>query len=258
MIVVKKPSKKRDYFSAKVEHVNGDKVREILRGVKCLHVTQLSNGCTLLRIWLPTEDGADRFSEYDEDVCTATIQKNGEWFPNKLSEPQVRAYFQPSVHATYSTMIVMFHPWKPANIIVDGKMVDGYEALEKGWWTKEYHVSLEVEIESVCFYRQKFGIRWVVRRMWINTKADDTGEDWADRETIYADWREELDNFHHALEASREELRRKMERLDQFEEKMVNLWKDAGFVDDVEWNTRMEKLSKSLAKYQTGCSELEM
>jgi hypothetical protein len=251
------PQKRKDHYLSKISDEHKKKVCVTLRGASWIHLRPVEGDGHVLRIFVPGNgDGVRALGDLDTQVVTQVLAHKDTWFPGRLSEDQVRTYFRPSFQAgSSSSMGAYVSPWKEPLVFWDGRAVESIYRLPDVV-PKDAHVRVELEPIGVCFFPQKFGVRWLLRKVWIDT--GDAPQDVAhvaeeDRAAIEEAWHTELDELRVLLDDDKRELAAKMERLDALYVEWEAALSAAREAEDARaWNEGLEALARSIAKYRSG------
>lgn len=210
----------------------------------------------VLRLYLPSSSPAVADLErIDEQIVSQTLENNASWFPNRLSEEQVRTYFRPSFQKLPTPSLAIYvSSWKDPVVYVDGVTVEN-TLHELGSVPKDATLRVQIEPMGVSFFRQKFGMRWLLRKAWIETSTSnsDDGADLYDRDTIEDSWDMEIKDIRDRIGEEKAYLVSRLSYLDTFYEDLRARFEAAKKIEDPkEWNTELENLSKSIIKYRSG------
>lgn len=251
-ILVHPPQKQSDHYLARITDDKNGKVRIVLNGVSWIHLHPMQDDDHLLRLYLPNDTPtAKAMDEIDVQVLHHTIHKNHEWFQTEMSEETVRAFFRPSRNSGVATPTISVYvsSWKDPLVIWNKEALDSIHDMQEV--PKDALVRAEIEAVGVCFFRQKFGIRWLLRKLWIDTSGHE--EYTIDRESVESAWDQELEDFQQTIVQDKRALERRMHELDIFYESLQSCLRDAKESKSMkDWNAKLESLSRTLAKYRSG------
>lgn len=253
-IKVQTPQRRKDHFLAKMATMDNQKVRVRIDGASWIHMHPIDDDGFVLRLFLPEgHDCMKTFRSLDEQVLEQTVENNATWFPNAMTEEMIHAYFRYTVNQ--SSIGTYVSSWKDPIVILNNKQLDSIHDLTDV--PKTAAVRAEVEAMGVCFFRQKFGIRWFIRKLWVTTTTKESGESEADvavdREAVEAMWEQELLDLHKYIENEKDLLQQKIQTLDAFYSMCrTRLSHSKEMADPKTWNEELESLSKLLAKYRSG------
>ena len=255
-IFVHKPTKKKDYFASKVTNARNDNIRLKITGSEWIHLRPLESGGYMLRLFLAKDsDAIPVFKGVDSEVLSQTLLRNHSWFPNALTEDQVHAYFRPTVHPNHSSVGLLLSPYKEPTIHLNGAVLESMEQLEGVQVPNDAHLVVEVETQAVCFFRQQFGVRWIVRRLWLNTHSEGgvdgiQTDEWVDRREVEHAWEMEMEEFSEKINKEVQVYVDKISQLQGMKDAVLARFQRIQKMEDLKtWNEHLEELSKDIAKY---------
>lgn len=224
-----------------------------------MHIHPVEGDGHIARLYLPDNDTCEGVSDLqliDLQVLEQVISHNVLWFANAMPEERLRAFFRPSVQTGGSNhMTVYVSAWKDPVLFVNGRNVDSIQDLINV--PKNAKVKVEVEPMGVVFYKQKFGIRWILRKAWIFTSShienDPCVNGWDERSSVEEEWLTDLHELDAMIQQQKAGLHEKMKALDHLIAGAWEMYDRAKATDDPKsWNEQLENLSKALAKYRSG------
>lgn len=253
-VLVQPPQKRKNHYLSQITDAKGKKIRIKISGASWIHLHPVEGDGHVLRLYLPED--VDQLNEIDDIVLQSTIEHNHSWFPNAMSEDTVRSLFRPSLHKKpLPTLGLYVSVWKDPIVMLDGKQMDSIHQLPN--IPKQAKVTVDMEAIGVCFFRQKFGVRWLVRKLWISTSQNQEDdlmhEDVIERDDVEASWEQELEDIKQVIEKEKLAFQSKINNLNSFYQSVHGILNDAkSEVDTTIWNEKLENLSKHLAKYRSG------
>lgn len=254
-VLMQPPQKRKHHYLSQMSDAKGRKIRIKINGASWIHLHPVEGDGHVLRLYLP-EDSKDinQLNEIDDIVLNSTLEHNHEWFPNAMNEDTVRSLFRPSLQKKpLPTLGLYVSVWKDPMVIYDGKQMDSIHQLPN--IPKHAKITVDIEAIGVCFFRQKFGMRWLVRKLWISShqQEDDMQDDIIDRDIVESSWEQELEDIKQVVEKEKMAFQSKINHLDTFYQSMYRTFQEAkSEVNTNIWNDKLENLSKCLAKYRSG------
>ena len=242
MIYIKKPKKLKDYYISEINTDNKKTLRIKINNIKWVNIN-----LPLCKIWIdPKNTIIEDLIKYDKEVYEQTLFNNSKWFPNALSEEKIKEFFRESINKSYSTITVLYSEWAPPIIYNEGEIIDKLEITNVAT-----NIDIELEAEGVCFFKHRFGIRWILKKVWItnNKQVEEDTQEWIDREEIHNSWQEDIVRFKMDLIKQREELKKKEQDLEILEKEIDLIWEKTKKYNDNNWNEELENISKIIHKY---------
>jgi hypothetical protein len=248
---IHKPVKKTDYYLAKLADPKTGKVRLTVSECQWMQLHPKEDGGFLLRIWFPPNHAIlEQIKAIDTFVMEETIAKLSEWFPANMSSQQLQDMFRPSLHYEHGTATFLISPWKECICYQNGELKDDITQL---FVRRDHQVRLELEAQGVLFYRKKFGVRWLVRRVQVSDPVSESLDEPVDRETIEQEWEEELSSVFAEMEESKHRYRQKIAALELAEKEMQEqLLAVAQAPMGEAWHAQLEVLRSRIRKFETG------
>lgn len=256
-ILLHPPQKRKDHFFSQISDEAKRKIKCKISGASWIHLHPVEGDGHVLRLFLPNDCEAKQFlNDMDEQVMEKTLENNVKWFPNALDEEKLRAYFRPSVQKhPHSTISIYVSSWKDPMVYLNGAPVDSVQELLQQNIPKTARVRAEIEPMGVCFFRQKFGVRWLLRKAWVHTNPLEEHDPMVDgcdeRSEVEHAWSQELQDIQQMIENERSALLSKIHSLEETYRSFESMWLQAKAAENpVVWNEHLENLSKSIAKYR--------
>jgi hypothetical protein len=251
-LIITKPERKKDYYMGRVLTSNRKPIQVILQDVQWLRTIETRDQNQLVRISIPhTCDSRRILEEMDARVFQICLQNNEKWFHNALDEDKLRSFFRPSIDPIHSSMGILCNIWAEPVIHVDGQIAESLKSLHI---SKDAHVKMMVEAQGVVFHKTVFGIRWMLRKCWVETPDNplvDIPRPFEDeRVTIETYWEEEVDKYVGDL----------MKHIDSVQEQMERIRTDLRLAketsSEVEWNDLLRKISKTIFQRESALERL--
>lgn len=160
------------------------KIKIRLVDIKIIHVAPLKNseGSYIMKVLLPDDlPEVQRIVDIDDCVIRETKLHNASWFKNSLDDDTIDAMFRRSLHPDKRVLTVLLSDTKDPSIYLDGKLVEGtdalYVSLKDRSMCADSKVDVDIEAQGLCFYPQKFGVRWMISRLGITKLGSHTDMD---------------------------------------------------------------------------------
>ena len=247
------PVRKKDGYVSKIT-LEGKTIRTTIPFAKFIHKSP-----SVLRVWLPEDAQVlDTFKEYDELALSSTITNNSKWFNNALDSTTIAEYFRPSV-TKEGIMGLLLSASKPPTIIHDRKQLDQLDQLSSlDLSNSNYKLSLEVDLQGLYFFSQKFGLRWAVRTIYIETVQEDVMEgdlmDVSLKASIEDKWEEDVQALNASIDQDIDKYEKYTQVLKDLKHDAHNMLTTARNeeVATEEWNSVLAQLATKIAKYYNG------
>lgn len=223
-------------------------IQVVLDDVQWKRTVETRDQNQLLRVVLsPTCDCRRILEDLDAKVFQICMKNNEKWFHNALDEDKFRAFFRPSVDCAHSSMGILCNMWAEPIIYVDGQIVDSIRSIHV---SKDSHVKMLVEAQGVVFQKTVFGIRWILRRCWIESSQNSLAEVIQpfedERYAIEGYWEEEVDKY---IERLAEQVGRLQSQMQDIRGQLQAAKETP---DGVEWNRILTAISKTI--FQRECA----
>lgn len=254
MILVSPPQRRRDHYFSLITDDRKHKFKLCFGGAHWINLHHVeADGC-VLRLSIPPEcEAAKTILSIDAALLSNTIDKSADWFPNSLSEEQVRQYFRPSIDNRSSAIALYVSPSQDPLVTLNRRPVDGIHSL--GTLPSNARVRAEIEAFGVMFFRQRFGVRWRLRKLWVDTlplEVEECAEEWADRAAVENSWDQDMVAFYSEVEAIKDAHMQKIRALEAIQAEARTKWDSARQQRDLRlWNQILEDLARYVAKQRT-------
>jgi hypothetical protein len=253
MIQVHNPVKKLKNYVAKVTTLTGKPLR-LRVDATYMSMATLEKGGQTMKVYIPDADVARHLSEVDDFVRAETIERNGDWFDNELDPEVINTLFRDSLNKVHNTMTVLLSDSKEPNWFVNEECVDSEVPLHSG-----ANIGLDLEVQGVFFYSKKFGVRWIVRNVYIgdhHSENDTTSHldlD-IDKNHIQECWRRDVDDLHVRIDEDIASLKSSIGRLESLKLSMESDLENARSQPDINgaWETALTSLAKNCKLYMRG------
>lgn len=246
----KKPERQKESYVSRVNTVGS------ARSVRVTIPFARYVGCTghTLRLWLPPDASVKGVMDgYDAASLEATVENNGTWFANALTDEDIHTFFRKSYQTDHMTLLMsgvkrqMIHY---NNVVVD-TLTDIHDLAS-------CRISAEIEIQGLYFFSTRFGLRWIVRALYIASpekEAEAEAEEAIiDRGAIEQAWVQDLERLNVSVDADIQDYMEKINRLVAFKEDLQATFKKARGSGEcsAEWNEALSEVATKSAKYYNG------
>lgn len=191
VIHISEPIKKEKNFLAKITNENNKQIRIKVSDAVFMSLTSLNGGGRTMRIYVNDLDTINHVSSIDDQARKITIQKNQEWFNNNLTSEMIDQLFRNSMNKINNTMLVLISDTNEPTIFINGVQDSDFDISTI---TIKTSLTISLEAQGLLIYPKKFGIRWIVRSIYItNNNIDDPNEnEFIDKESIEDSWKNDI------------------------------------------------------------------
>lgn len=253
------PIRKRGAFVSKVVDGNGKAVKLKLSGSKIIAIHKLSNdNGYMLKLWLPKSSLAyDTIANMDDTAFEAVLKNNQKWFHNDLTEDQIKEYFRYCLDKE-TLCILVSSVMLPRSIYIENQLVDDFQVLfemERKDISK-LSVTCNIEVQGLYFYPNRFGIRWILRDIYLSNDIPDELDplEMCDRAEMESFWNHELGEVVESIENDIQILENKIQKLTQKRDTMKGLFETACHEPEISstWAKHLEQLKHEIFEYVCG------
>lgn len=252
-IRVHTPVEKNNIFVAKVSNDSLGKVVRLRIDASFVSITPLEKGGNTMKIYVPDTKTSLPISQIDDIVRAETIAKNTQWFDNEMTDEAINTLFRDSLNKVKNTMTVLISDaWEP-NWFLNDEYIEKPPELKSGT-----QFTLELEVMGLYFYPKKFGIRWMVRNVYLSDidKIEGDAEDCVDKKSIEDSWSRDIDEVCTGIDKDIAYFKNNIEKLEKVKNDITKHYTEA--VDrktmDEEWASALSALSKRCASYFAGAA----
>lgn len=241
-IIVTKPERKKDYYMGRLLTTSRKPIQVMLTDVQWMRTVETRDQNLLVRLFVPHHcESKETLDVLDAKVFQICQEQNKKWFRNGLDDDKLRTFFRPSIDRGHPSMGVLSNMWSEPIIYVDGQIAESIKNLHV---SKDAHVKMLIEAQGVVFQKTLFGIRWVMRKCWIqspDTACTEVIRPFEDERTsIEAYWEEEVDKYV-------DKVRKHIHKLESYIEEIKGALDQAkNTAVEEEWNQRLIKISKTI------------
>lgn len=240
-IIITKPERKKDYFMGRILTSTRKPIQVVLSDVQWMRTLETRDQNLLVRVFIPQHnESREALDALDAKVFHTCMQNNSKWFCNALDEDKFRSFFRPSVDQGHPSMGILCNLWAEPTVYVDGHLAESLKSL---YVSKNARVKMLIEAQGVVFQKTLFGIRWMLRKCWIQTQDNtvDVAHPFEDeRDNIESYWEEEVNEY---VENISEHIRG-LESLIHNARQMMSAAKATS--NEVEWNELLKNISKTV------------
>lgn len=245
MLLFQKPVKKQDGFVSKVTF-NNKPVRINIPDIKFVN-----KHTHVMRVAVVEEASRDTITEYDEAALSTTITNNTQWFHNVLTSEQINEFFRSSLNNSILALLVS--PLKEPYITYNGKCydLDNLNTVD----LSNCSISIDIEIQGLYFFSQKFGLRWILRKMTITSPVDaDVEDEDALKESVEATWEEDLEDLHMSIDNDISKFNERIKKLEDLKNTTTTMLTKAKGYERCcsEWNDLLKTMTTKITKYYNG------
>lgn len=200
VIYLSEPVKKEKNFISKITNESNKLIRMKVSEAYFMAISSLNGGGRTMRIYINDVDITTQITHIDNEVRELTIEKNQDWFNNNLTQETINSLFRNSINKVNNTMLVLISDTNEPTVYVNGIQDDMYDINSIHPKTS---LTLVVEAQGLLIYPKKFGIRWIIRSIYIsNNNIDETQENInIDKESIEESWKSDIYEMESKIDA---------------------------------------------------------
>lgn len=190
VIYISEPVKKEKNFISKITNETNKLVRIKVSDASFMSISPLTGGGKTMRIYINDDDIVTKITNIDDEVRKITIKKNQEWFNNNLTSETINSLFRNSVNKVNNTMLVLISDTNEPIIYLNGVQDEEFNI---NTLQPKTSFTLVMEAQGLLIYPKKFGIRWIIRSVYISNNTDETHENiHVDKESIEESWKNDI------------------------------------------------------------------
>lgn len=255
MIIVHKPEKKINNYISKIK-VNNKNIKLRLNDNRFVNIKKINDNL-IIKLYI-NNDNKDTLNNIDNDILNSVLNNNKLWFNNGLESDKINEYFRYSVDNNYSVMSILLDDIKLPLLFYNSKQVSSIYDLE----IKDTDIiNIEIEAQGLYFYKEKFGIRWILRNINVyNIEKDISIEDiLVSKDEIEDEWKTTLNEFNNKIEEDCKILQNRIDSLLEIKEDILNQYNNLHTekVSELYWNHCLNEISKKITKYYNGTLKLK-
>ena len=247
MLEVKKPEKKVGNYISKIKENN----RNIKLSINNIKFVNIKNN--ILKIFIENTDDITKIINYDDEILKIIINNNQLWFNNNLNEIKIKEYFRHSIDKLHLMMSLMISDVKLPIISFNNKQIS---SLEEITIEKDYIINIEIEAQGLYFFKDKAGIRWIVRSIYIYDIKNIINDNdiLANKEDIEEEWEYEINEFYNKLNEDYNILKKKINFIDNLKKEISEEYDKIKKMEEMNknWNFSLNKISTKISKYING------
>lgn len=222
------PIKKEKNCIAKITNEFNKQIRIKVSDATFMSLTPLAGGGRTMRIYINDNDIVNTISSIDDEARKITIEKNQDWFNNNLDEETIDKLFRNSMNKMNNTMLVLISDTNEPTVYINGSQDDEFNINNI---SAKMSITITIEAQGLLIYPKKFGIRWIVRSIYITNNNIDESQDtiYIDKESIEESWKSDIidmeskiDDDISVLESRIKELNNMRTSINSYYEKAVN------------------------------------
>jgi hypothetical protein len=253
VIYISEPVKKEKNYIGKITNENNKQLRIKVPDAIFMSLAPLTSGGNTIRVYINDNDTINTISSIDDEARKLTIENNQEWFKNNMDTETINALFRNSVNKTNNTMLVLISDTNDPSIYVNGVRDDEFNIHSL---TAKTSLTLTLEAQGLMIYPKKFGIRWIVRSIYIlNENADDTQENiYIDKETIEDSWKSDINEMDNKIESDINSLESRIKELQNLSLYINKCYEKAVEEKNItkEWHELLNSITKRYSAYLNG------
>jgi hypothetical protein len=253
LINISEPIKKEKNFIGKITNEFNKKIRIKVPDVLFMSLAPLSSGGRTMRIYINDAEIAKTISDIDDNARELTIKNNQEWFNNNLDNETIDRLFRNSMNKLNNTMVVLISDTNEPTIYVNGIPDDEYNLNNIKAKTQ---ITLSIEAQGLLIYPKKFGIRWLVRNIYISNDVteDSMDTEYIDKETIEDSWKLDINEMEEKIDEDILVLESRINELKNLKIQINNYYNKAIKENTInkEWHETLKLITKKYSAYFSG------
>jgi hypothetical protein len=255
-ITIHKPLKKINFYTSAVKE-NNKNIKLKINNVKFINIIKNNSDNEILRIYINNNETKDELNIIDREILESAIKNNNIWFNNNLTNEGISEYFRESYNNKNSVISLLVSEIKLPVIHYNDKTI---EDLKEVKIDNTHIINIEIECEGIYFYKDKFGLRWIVRliNIYDSDKYINFDEIVATKEEIEEEWDNTIKEFEIYINQECDKLKNKLTILDEFKKEIIGTYKETKNITTADnfWNNSFIKISKQISKYYNGTLKL--
>jgi hypothetical protein len=257
MIIVHKPEKKVNSYISKIK-VNNKNIRFILNNTKFINLKTNSSNNNILKLYITNDENIKNIRDIDDTILRNVIDNNNSWFNNNLDESKIKEYFRYSMNQSHSNISIMMSDVILPVISFNNNQVSSLKDINI---KKDYIINVEMEALGLYFYKDKFGIRWIVKciNMYDVNNIIKEDEILMSKEDIENEWDSDINEFYNKLCQDYDVLNAKLKFIENLKIEIKEEYDKVKNMEnmDVYWNNSLNIISKKIAKYNNGTLKIK-
>jgi hypothetical protein len=206
-----------------------------------------------MRLYINDQDIVNVIGNIDDQARQITIEKNQTWFNNGLESDTIDKLFRNSLNKTNNTMLVLISDTNEPTLYVNGIQDDDFNLNEL---TPHVSFTLTIEAQGLLIYPKKFGIRWVVKSIYItNDKSDDHIDNtYIDKESIEESWKNDISEIELRISEDIHVLESRIETLKTLKTSIDTYYNTAIQESEISyiWHESLNLMKKKYVAYLNG------
>ena len=252
-IQIREPIKKEKNYIAKITNELNKQIRVKVSDAIFMALNPLEGGGRTMRIYINDNDTVNNVSSIDDQVRKITIEKNQDWFNNNLTNETIDQLFRNSMNKTNNTMLVLISDTNEPTVYVNGATEEDFNINNLKTKTP---VSLVIEAQGLLIYPKKFGIRWIVRSIYITNNNNDDVQDniYIDKESIEESWKSDIVEMGIKIDADISILESRIKELNNLRSCITKYYETAIKEDSINsvWHESLNLITKKYTLYLNG------
>lgn len=247
MLEVKKPEKKVGNYISKIKE-NNKNIKLSINNTKFVNIKN-----NILKLFIENTDDITNLTNIDNKILKIIINNNEQWFNNNLNETKIKEYFRYSIDNLQSIMSIMISEIKLPMIFFNNKQISSLKDITI---EKDYIINIEIEAHGLYFFKDKVGIRWILRSIYIYDIKNIINDNdiLVNKQDIEEEWQDEINEFFNKLNEDHNILNRKINFIDNLKREISEEYDKIKKMDEMNrnWNNSLKQISTKISKYING------
>jgi hypothetical protein len=253
VIYISEPIKKEKNYIAKIRNETNKQIRIKVPDTIFMSLAPLASGGRTMRIYLNDTDIVNNISAIDDEARQLTIENNQDWFNNNLDANTINALFRNSINKTNNTMLVLISDTNDPSIYINGTRDDEFNI---NTIVSKTPLTLILEAQGLMIYPKKFGIRWIIRSIYImNENSEDLQDhELIDKEMIEESWKSDINEIENKLDNDINALESRIQELNNIKAYINTSYEKALAEKSItnEWHDLLNSITKRYSAYLNG------
>jgi len=251
-----KPVKKLNNYISSIKKEKKN-LRIKINNATFINIKKNSADNEVISLYLNDTDNKELIKEIDNEVLESVVKNNNTWFNNNLTNEKIIEYFRDSFNDKKSVISLLISDLKLPIIYYNNKIIESLADIKID---SSHIINVEIECEGLYFYKDKFGLRWIIRilNIYEPDKYINHDEIVATKDDIENEWELTINEFNITIEEDREKLKNKLKLLEAFKDRIIREYQEAKNISTADsfWNSSLTKISREIAKYYNGTLKL--
>jgi len=253
---VHKPAKKINYYISYVRQ-NNKNIKITVNNTSFISIKRNSSDNEVLKLFINNIDIINKINLIDKDIFETVLKYNNIWFNNNLTDELISGYFRESFNSKNSVISLLISDVKLPIIYYNDNLIENLTDIKIN---NTHIINVEIECEGIFFYKDKFGLKWIVRilKIYDSDKYINDDEIVATKSEIENEWDYSIKEFETSVNQDCEILKNKLDLLEKFKKDLIKEYEDTKNITTADnfWNSSFTKISKQISKYYNGTLKL--